>query len=163
MSENHYHAVIAALSRRLVTAQQPIRILDAIQWDDSLKQKFFAANASHLPAVDADYYRAQRPLRFDIDGKRQELHAIERDIMRQLGQLNPVGAWLRRTCREYLLVVDMLEARGTTEFSALSQELLDSGRSFVFLFTDLANPTSNHIYQTIGYQPVYDVDEYEFV
>ena len=47
--------------------------------------------------------------------------------------------------------------------AALSQELLDSGRSFVFLFTDLANPTSNHIYQTIGYQPVCDVDEYQFV
>jgi uncharacterized protein len=46
--------------------------------------------------------------------------------------------------------------------AALSQELLDAGRQFVFLFTDLSNPTSNHIYQTIGYEPVCDVDEYRF-
>ena len=44
----------------------------------------------------------------------------------------------------------------------VSQLLLDSGRSFVFLFTDLANPTSNKIYQAIGYEPVGDVDEWEF-
>lgn len=46
--------------------------------------------------------------------------------------------------------------------AALSQSLLDSGRTFCFLFTDLANPTANHIYQTIGYNPVNDVDVYEF-
>ena len=44
----------------------------------------------------------------------------------------------------------------------VSQELLDSGRTFVFLFTDLSNPTSNKIYQAIGYEPVSDVDEWEF-
>jgi predicted GNAT family acetyltransferase len=43
-----------------------------------------------------------------------------------------------------------------------SQEQLDAGRTFVFLFTDLANPTSNKIYQEIGYEPVNDVDEWEF-
>jgi predicted GNAT family acetyltransferase len=46
--------------------------------------------------------------------------------------------------------------------AAVSQALLDAGRSFCFLFTDLANPTSNHIYQAIGYRPVCDVDEYRF-
>ncbi len=46
--------------------------------------------------------------------------------------------------------------------AALSQLLLDGGRRFCFLFTDLNNPTSNHIYQTIGYRPVCDVDEYRF-
>lgn len=43
-----------------------------------------------------------------------------------------------------------------------SQVQLDAGRSYVFLFTDLANPTSNKIYQAIGYEPVNDVDEYDF-
>lgn len=47
--------------------------------------------------------------------------------------------------------------------AALSQKMLDSGRRFCFLFTDLANPTSNHIYQEIGYEPVCDVDQYKFV
>ncbi|MBI3748634.1 MAG: GNAT family N-acetyltransferase [Chloroflexi bacterium] len=43
-----------------------------------------------------------------------------------------------------------------------SQLQLDAGRRFCFLFTDLANPTSNHVYQAIGYEPVRDVDEYRF-
>jgi uncharacterized protein len=46
--------------------------------------------------------------------------------------------------------------------AATSQEMLDSGRTFCFLFTDLSNPTSNRIYQAIGYEPVADVDEYRF-
>ena len=47
--------------------------------------------------------------------------------------------------------------------AGLSQYLLDQGRQFCFLFTDLLNPTSNHIYQEIGYRPVCDVDRYLFV
>jgi predicted GNAT family acetyltransferase len=43
-----------------------------------------------------------------------------------------------------------------------SQEQLDAGREFCFLFTDLANPTSNRIYQAIGYEAVRDVEQYRF-
>jgi len=46
--------------------------------------------------------------------------------------------------------------------AALSQEHLDAGKTFCFLYTDLANSTSNKIYQAIGYDPVCDVDEYRF-
>ena len=46
--------------------------------------------------------------------------------------------------------------------AGLSQHLLDLGFKFCFLFTDLMNPTSNHIYQQIGYEAVSDVDSYEF-
>lgn len=38
----------------------------------------------------------------------------------------------------------------------LSQHLLDLGYSFINLYTDLDNPTSNKIYQKIGYHPVSD-------
>jgi len=44
----------------------------------------------------------------------------------------------------------------------VSQMQLRAGREYVFLFTDLANPTANKIYQAIGYEPVGDVDEWEF-
>ncbi len=47
--------------------------------------------------------------------------------------------------------------------AALSRLLLDGGRTYCFLFTDVDNPTSNHIYQAIGYQPVCDVDEYSIL
>ena len=46
--------------------------------------------------------------------------------------------------------------------AAVSQAQLDAGRRFVFLFTDLANATSNHIYQVIGFEPVRDIDAWRF-
>ncbi len=47
--------------------------------------------------------------------------------------------------------------------AALSQQLLDAGWQFCTLYTDLDNPTSNDIYQRIGYRPVCDSNEYHFV
>jgi predicted GNAT family acetyltransferase len=44
----------------------------------------------------------------------------------------------------------------------LSQQLLAGGRDFCFLFTDLANPTSNSVYQRVGYKPVTDVEQWSF-
>lgn len=44
--------------------------------------------------------------------------------------------------------------------AALSQVILDQGADFCTLFTDLANPTSNSIYQKIGYRPVCDFTQF---
>jgi len=51
-----------------------------------------------------------------------------------------------------------LRGRGyaTALVAELSSRLLADGRRFCCLFTDLANPTSNRIYQRIGYAPVCD-------
>jgi hypothetical protein len=38
----------------------------------------------------------------------------------------------------------------------VSQQALDAGTEEVVLFTDLANPVSNSIYQRLGYRPVED-------
>jgi predicted GNAT family acetyltransferase len=50
------------------------------------------------------------------------------------------------------------ELRGRGYASALtaevSQRQLDAGRSFCFLYTDAANPTSNKIYEAIGYRKI---------
>lgn len=47
--------------------------------------------------------------------------------------------------------------------ATLSQKLLDDGFECITLFTDLAYPTSNHIYQQVGYQAVCDFAEYRFL
>ena len=120
-----YTAALRELSDRLVEAQRPIRILDAIKWDESVRGAFFAADCRAPPPVDRGYYQS-RPLDFDPVDKRQELHRLERDIVRRLGHYNPVSQIMRRMCREYLTVVRMLEARGTSEFVSLSQELYGS-------------------------------------
>lgn len=41
-----------------------------------------------------------------------------------------------------------------------SQRALDNGYEFCCLYTDLSNPTSNNIYQKIGYEPIADVVDY---
>jgi uncharacterized protein len=46
--------------------------------------------------------------------------------------------------------------------AAVSQMLLDEGKKFTALFTDLSNPVSNSIYMKIGYRPVCDFDQYWF-
>jgi len=120
-----YLTEVKSLSDRIVKAQQPIRVLDAIKWDDGIKQDFFANGCTELPKVGQDYYLS-RPLSFDPDEKRAEFHEIERDLVRRLGQLNPLSVIMRRICREYQDVVYMLEDRGTEAFSNISQELYGS-------------------------------------
>jgi RimJ/RimL family protein N-acetyltransferase len=51
---------------------------------------------------------------------------------------------------------------GSAATAAASQRLLDHGAEDVVLFTDLANPVSNSIYQRIGYRPVEDRVSLEF-
>ncbi|HEU5398861.1 MAG TPA: flavohemoglobin expression-modulating QEGLA motif protein [Gammaproteobacteria bacterium] len=120
-----YKQTLRELSDRIVAAQKPIRILDHIKWEPSIQEEFFKNGARELPKVDAAYYQG-RPLGFDSAKKRQEFHEIERDITRQLGQFNSLGGIMRRMCREYIQVVRMLEARGTPEFGAISEELYGS-------------------------------------
>jgi GNAT superfamily N-acetyltransferase len=43
-----------------------------------------------------------------------------------------------------------------------SRRLLAAGRRFCFLYTDLANPTSNALYQRIGYEWVCEAIDYRF-
>ncbi|MGA4849549.1 GNAT family N-acetyltransferase [Streptomyces sp. G5(2025)] len=45
---------------------------------------------------------------------------------------------------------------------AVTRAALDAGAAEVLLFTDLANPTSNGLYQRIGYRPVRDFAQYDF-
>ncbi|CAA9889263.1 conserved hypothetical protein [Candidatus Methylobacter favarea] len=122
-----YLVEVKTLSDRIVKAQQPIRILDAIKWDDHIKQAFFKGNCKNLPLVTPEYY-LNRPLGFDPKEKKHEFYQIERALVRKLGQLNPLSVIMRRICREYQDVVNMLEARGTPAFSNISQELYGSAQ-----------------------------------
>lgn len=46
--------------------------------------------------------------------------------------------------------------------AAVTRAVLASGIREVLLFTDLANPTSNSLYQRIGYRPVAEFTAYDF-
>jgi predicted GNAT family acetyltransferase len=77
------------------------------------------------------------------------------------GYGNPTGSGIRIS-----LVYTPPAQRGRGYATALvasqSAWLLANGFGFCFLFTDLANPTSNAIYERIGYRQVAEAASYEF-
>src|SRR5271167_1967889 len=122
---NAYETLVRGLSDRLVEAQRPIRILDAINWDDDTERTFFEQGCRELPLVTRDYY-LQRPLPFDPELKLHEFHLIERDIRRQLGEFNAPGQIMSRMCQEYREVVHLLTHRGSRAFAEISERLYGS-------------------------------------
>jgi predicted GNAT family acetyltransferase len=46
--------------------------------------------------------------------------------------------------------------------AGVTKEQLERGRDYCFLYTDLANPTSNRIYMNIGYELVCEAADYAF-
>lgn len=116
---------IHELSERIVAAQKPIRILDAIKWSPEVQADFFKHKCKKLPEVNTDYYR-RSPLPFDPEVKAAEFYDIERDIHRKLGQFSGLSKIMLRMCREYREAVRMLEFRGSPEFCKISQELYGS-------------------------------------
>ncbi|MBX3708712.1 MAG: flavohemoglobin expression-modulating QEGLA motif protein [Gammaproteobacteria bacterium] len=121
-----YEQVVYELSEKIVAAQKPIRILDALKWDKSVEEYFIKSKYKKLPPIDKEYYRQKNPLSFDPDKKKAEFHDIDKSIRRQLGQYSGVGSIMQRMCYEYCRVIDMLEARGTSRFTEISQELYGS-------------------------------------
>ncbi len=110
------------LSDRLVALQAPIRVLDAINWPKDIRAEFFRHKGERNPPVTLDTYR-EKDLGFRPAELRQAFSDLQRDLIRRLGQLNPMTQLMSRMCREYRDVIRMLEARGTAEFHDLSVEL----------------------------------------
>jgi hypothetical protein len=109
----------------------------------------FAVDA-HLPALDVDplalaeRHLAARALFLWEDGGRPVAMAARSGTTPNGARLGAVY-----TPRE-------LRGRGYASSctAALTRHLLGEGRRFCFLFTDLANPTSNGIYRRLGYRQV---------
>lgn len=117
---------IRELSDLLVVAQNPIRILDAIKWNNSVKKDFFEHKFKKLPAVDLNYYQKNNKIGFDPDQKLQEFYDIELRIKNELGEFNAISTLMQRRCREYRDVIQLLKARGTKQFAKISQDIYGS-------------------------------------
>ena len=118
---DEYKSAVKELSDRIVSAQRPIKVLGAINWDEQVKSDFFAAGFKEQPKVDRDYY-LRREIRLDPDETRRELIQIEADVASRLG-LSPAGTLMRFMCEQFRLTVDMIERRGTPGFSEISRLL----------------------------------------
>jgi uncharacterized protein (TIGR02421 family) len=156
-----YQQTIRQLSDRLVVAQKPIRLLDALKWDNEIKEFFFKNKFTVLPPVDRDYYE-RRPAGFDIERKRDEFYEIERDIRRYLGQFNAVGNIMLRMCREYRKVIDAIEFRGTPHFVRISQDLFGSADDVIYAgdlsLNDLAEMISDTLNNLDGQRILTEID-----
>jgi len=156
-----YRQTIRELSDRVVDAQRPIKVLSAINWDDSIKKGFFESGFKEQPAVDREYYE-KRPTKLDPEATRAQLRAIEADILGGLGPVAPAGILMRFMCEQFRLVVDLLEARGTDQFSAISN-LLYGTASDVFhaggpTISDLAGQM-RHVLEGMSIQTSGERDE----
>jgi uncharacterized protein len=121
----------------------------------------FAAEA--LGELDDDEERIARAVESRLDGEGSGIALWEDE-----GEPVSLVAWGSPTPTGIRIgpVYTPRELRGRGYASALtahvSAEQLAAGRSFCFLYTDLANPTSNKIYVAIGYRRVCDSVQYTF-
>ncbi|MCK6589768.1 MAG: flavohemoglobin expression-modulating QEGLA motif protein [Polyangiaceae bacterium] len=116
-----YKEILAALSQRVLDAQRPIRILQALRWESEVEEQFLKSRQRELPNV---VYNAD--LGFDPVAKREELEGILRDAKRELGEHDRLGQILRATADEYRSVVEMLRMRGKKGFYTHSRALYGS-------------------------------------
>ena len=119
-----YKEIVSQLAVRIVDAQKPIRVLQAIRWDNGIEEDFWKRRGKEMPKVDAAYY-AGVEIGFDPKTKVEEFEQIARDVDADLPN-DGVGEILRKTALEYRDVVRMLEARGTPQFYAYSRKLYGS-------------------------------------
>jgi uncharacterized protein (TIGR02421 family) len=120
-----YKEVIAQIATRIVDAQRPVRVLQAIRWDNGLEELFNKGRGREMPKIDAAYY-AGVELGFDPKAKSEEFETIARDAERELGKDDAIGQIMAKTALEYRDTVRMLEARGTPSFYAYSRKLYGS-------------------------------------
>ena len=116
-----YKEILAALSQRVLDAQRPIRILQALRWEAEVQEQFFRGSLKEMPEV-----RYTAELGFDPVSKLEELEGIARDAERELGETDALGRILRATAEDYRSVVKMLTARGTKAFYSYSRALYGS-------------------------------------
>jgi uncharacterized protein (TIGR02421 family) len=109
-----YGTIARNLGDRLLAIVKPIRVLDAVRWDESVEESFLAQGGRELPVVT---YSA---LPFDPVEKRRGLIDLEREVRLRLGSGDLLGRLLARRCRQAYAAVDLLASRGSSDFSRLS-------------------------------------------
>jgi uncharacterized protein (TIGR02421 family) len=117
-----YKEVVSQLAARIVEAQRPIRVLNAIRWDDRVEDQLRKSRYKEMPRID---YGAIE-LGFEPRDKAEEFESIARDIDRELGESDAIGRIMEATALEYRDCVQMLASRGTPAFYAFSRKLYGS-------------------------------------
>ena len=115
-----------------------------ITWFDGFSADVEEPAIDHGPAVDERLSYDGLTI-WEADGRPVSLAGVTRTVAGMV-RVGPVYTPAELRGRGYAGAVT----------SAVSQAALDAGTSDVLLYTDLANPTSNTLYQRLGYRPVED-------
>ncbi|HMJ16537.1 MAG TPA: flavohemoglobin expression-modulating QEGLA motif protein [Polyangiaceae bacterium] len=122
-----YKERVSVLAQRLVEAQRPLRVLNAIKWPADVFERFSASSFREMPRVGPQEYE-RLTLGFDPRAKVDEFRDIELSVASELGSGDAIGRILSHSAREYASVVEMLKARGTPRFYELSRQLYGSAK-----------------------------------
>ncbi|MGO9833044.1 MAG: flavohemoglobin expression-modulating QEGLA motif protein [Polyangiaceae bacterium] len=120
-----YKELVAGLAERIVEAQRPIRVLQALRWDASVEERFLRSKQREMPRIDEGYYE-RVDLGFDPRQKEEEFEQIARDVDRDVGPDDAIGRIMVATALEYRDVVRMLASRGTPSFYTWARKLYGS-------------------------------------
>jgi uncharacterized protein (TIGR02421 family) len=120
-----YKEIVAVLAARIVEAQRPVRVLQAVRWDNAVEEHFVRSKFREMPRIGPEWY-ASAELGFEPRAKSEEFETIARDIDRALGDGDAIGDIMAQTALQYRDTVRMLAARGTPQFYAYSRRLYGS-------------------------------------
>ena len=126
-----YREKVKRLSQRIVEAQKPIRILDAIKWDPSVEQQLRKTHFKQMPKIGPEHYQ-KIELGYDPNRKIEELADLAKDIRSSLGDEDPLTRLMVSTTEQYLDVVNMLLYRGQKQFWEYSKRLYGSPKDKFF-------------------------------
>lgn len=122
-----YKEKLKTISKLIVDAQRPVRVLDAVKWPASIIQEFKKSKYKEIPNLGPEEY-AKQALGYDPDVKQQEFKDIAEYARHELGADDALGGLLREIALEYAEVVEMLKHRGTHRFGELSKKLYGSSK-----------------------------------
>lgn len=144
-----YKEKVKRLSQRLVDAQKPIRILDALKWDPSVEQQLRKSKFRQMPKFGADDY-GKIDLGFDPVQKIEELGDLAKDIRAVLGEEDDLTPLLVSIAEQYMTVVQMLLNRGTKRFWEESRKLYGSPKDRFFGDKNTIIDLGKLLYEILG-------------
>jgi uncharacterized protein len=152
---------IYQLSRVTMESRGPGRLREPTESDEALLRDWraaFSIDAEHMDPEQAREAAAQ-PM---PKSRRLMLWEVEGTAVSMAGYAGPTPNGIRVA---WVYTPPQNRGKGFAGacVAALSQRLLDDGRKFCFLYTDLGNPISNQVYLKIGYEPVTDATVYSFL
>jgi predicted GNAT family acetyltransferase len=128
-------------ARRADTGDQDL----LVDWTVAFSQETGAGDPGRAARAVADRLSHDGLMLWETGGVPVAMAGLTREV-----------AGVVRVLSVYTLPTHRRRGYGGAVTTAVSQAALTAGASAVLLFTDLANPTSNALYQRLGYRPIGD-------